>query len=98
MSRVIRLRRDAQAEYDAAADWYDLQRAGLGAEFVGEVDAALREIADRPLQFAEVWGEVRETQLARFPYCVYFRIRGESIIVVAVCHTSRDPATWQSRL
>ena len=40
--RVIRGR--AKVDIRRAALWYERQREGLGAEFVAEVDAALRRI------------------------------------------------------
>ena len=97
MSLEVRLRRAAQNEHAAAADWYESQQSGLGAEFVGAVAVALNTIADHPMRYAEVWGDVREAPLARFPYCVYYRMRGARLIVIAVHHSARDPATWQGR-
>jgi hypothetical protein len=40
----------AKADVRAAARWYELQRSGLGREFVAEVDAALNRIAENPLR------------------------------------------------
>ncbi len=38
--RVVFLRA-ARAEFDAAALWYDLQRPGLGMQFVSEINRGL---------------------------------------------------------
>lgn len=37
MNLPIVLRDEAEAEFDEAFDWYDAKRAGLGLEFVAEV-------------------------------------------------------------
>jgi hypothetical protein len=35
--------------------------------------------------------------LKRFPYAVFFAVEDEIIVVLAVLHTSRNPAEWQRR-
>jgi hypothetical protein len=42
------LRGRAKADIRRAAKWYELQRDGLGREFVAEVDAALGQIEANP--------------------------------------------------
>jgi plasmid stabilization system protein ParE len=42
--------------------------------------------------------DARQTTVKRFPYLVVYRILDKEIIVVAIVHTSRDPAVWQSRI
>ena len=94
--RVV-FRRAAQAEFEDAAVWYGQQRSGLGDEFVREVDAAISTAAEHPERFPIVAGDVRRTMTRRFPYCIYFRTRRGSMIVLAVFHGKRDPRVWQSR-
>jgi plasmid stabilization system protein ParE len=96
MSLPLVFRGAAQDEYDEAAVWYDGQ-AGLGAAFEAEVQAVLDVIAGQPDRYPIVAGDVREAPVARFPYCVYYRVRTGRIVIISVFHTSRDPAVWQSR-
>ena len=49
--RVV-VRSEAEADISEAAQWYEEQRAGLGAEFIGEVRLAIQRIAEHPL----AWG------------------------------------------
>jgi len=44
----------AEEELRHAVRWYEDQRAGLGAEFLGAVDAALAQIAEAPARYP-VW-------------------------------------------
>ncbi len=97
MSHTIIFRRAAQAEYDAAADWYDGELAGLGTEFILEVRRVLRLIASQPDRYPEVDGGIREAILHRFPYAVYFSVTPYQIHILSVFHTSRDPSAWRSR-
>ncbi|MFO0848597.1 MAG: type II toxin-antitoxin system RelE/ParE family toxin [Gemmataceae bacterium] len=97
MSLPVAFRPVAQAEYEAAAAWYEGQQAGLGTAFEAEVEAVLSVIAARPDRYPVAARDIREAPVARFPYCVYYRPRAGRVVVVAVFHQSRDPASWQSR-
>jgi plasmid stabilization system protein ParE len=85
----------ADVDVEAAFEWYENERQGLGLEFLDELRAAYNRIADSPLKYQELRGGIRRALLRRFPYAVYFAIEGDVVIVVAVLHASRDPAQWQ---
>ena len=91
------LRDKAQAEFDDSFDWYDARRAGLGAEFVAEVQRAFDRIAANPLLHQVVLADVRKAVVRRFPFAVYYRPHADRIEVLSVFHTSRDPRDWQRR-
>lgn len=97
MTLPIIFRRQARREFDDAADWYEQHRAGLGARFVAAVRHVLDQAAANPQRYAAVFSDVREGIVHGFPFCIYYREQSGTIIVLAVFHTSRDPAIWQSR-
>jgi plasmid stabilization system protein ParE len=97
VSLPIVFRPIAQAEYDGAIAWYEAQQAGLGAAFEAEVQAVLDTIANTPDRYPVALRDIREAPLGRFPYCVYYRVRSGSVVVLAVYHQARDPSGWQSR-
>ena len=76
---------------------YELLRRGLGGEFIASVSATLRAVVEAPLQFPVAHRDARRALLRRFPYNVYFRIRGQVVVVVAVQHGRRHPQRWQVR-
>ena len=78
-------------------DWYDIHAPGVGPRFLDAIEAFLERIAANPRQFPVVRGDVRRADLHRFPYGLFYRIRGERIEVFACLHARRDPAQWQSR-
>ncbi|MBI4502970.1 MAG: type II toxin-antitoxin system RelE/ParE family toxin [Gemmatimonadetes bacterium] len=94
--RVV-FRREARAEVRDARRWYQQQVEGLGLEFARAVDAAIAAIAERPEAFAQVYGEFRQCVMRRFPYTIFFRSQPGRIVVVAVHHQRRDPASWRTR-
>lgn len=98
MTRAIVLRQAARAEFDEAGDWYEAQRPGLGKIFGAAVEAVFRRIADRPRMHGIVLGDVRKAVVKGFPYCVFYRERGKTVVVLAVFHSSRDPKIWQKRV
>jgi plasmid stabilization system protein ParE len=93
----LRVRPEAELDAYQAALWYDNERPGLGAAFLHAVRRAFARIAERPLQFPVVHGDVRRALLGRFPFGVFFFVEGEEAIVLAVVHLHRRPATWQDR-
>lgn len=94
MSRRLVLRRRAVAEIQEAHDWYETRGKGLGQEFLDELEPVLAVLEEHPLQFPIVHGDVRRALTRRFPYAIWFRIRDERVVVLAVLHQARDPARW----
>jgi toxin ParE1/3/4 len=97
MSLPLVFRPVAQAEFDAAAAWYEGQQPGLGDDLVAEVQQVLDTIANQPERYPVADGDVREAAVSRFPYCVYYRVKPDRVVVIAVFHTSRDPSIWRGR-
>jgi toxin ParE1/3/4 len=87
----------ADLDVEAAFEWYENERPGLGVEFLDELRGTYNRIADGPLEYQELRGGIRRALLRRFPYAVYFAIEADVVVVVAVLHASRDPAEWQRR-
>ncbi len=97
MSLRVVFRRAAQSEFEDAAAWYEDRRRGLGQEFAADVMDSIERAAERPQQYPVVAGDVRRTACRRFPFAIYFRVRGESLVVLAVFHGRRDPSIWKRR-
>lgn len=97
MTLRIVFRRAAKSEFEDAAVWYDKQRPGLGEEFIIEIEESLASAAVAPQGYPVVFGDIRRTVARRFPFSVYFRVRSDTMIVLAVFHGRRNPAIWQSR-
>ncbi|MGI8991542.1 MAG: hypothetical protein ACR2I2_18420 [Bryobacteraceae bacterium] len=45
----------------------------------------------------EAPGLERRALLRRFPYTLFFTIEGNTLLVIACFHASRDPRQWQQR-
>jgi toxin ParE1/3/4 len=88
---------EAQAEFDAAADRYQRERHGLGAEFVAAVEAAVGRAAGTPLAGAPLAADVRRVFMRRFPYAVLYAPESNRLLVLAVAHLRRRPGYWRHR-
>ena len=53
-----------------AADFYDLERPGLGTEFLDEVERTMLQVPKYPKSSPVVLGQVRKREVTRFPYPV----------------------------
>ena len=98
MTRSLLIRPQAELDVANAVRWYEEQRAGLGDEFVIELDSILRRAILRPLQFPQIKNDIRRALLRRFPYAVYFRVGEETMDLIAVLHQHRDPRIWERRV
>lgn len=96
MSRV-RLTSAAERDVREAAGWYRDQNPGLDLRFRDSIRTALRRIAERPTLYAEVHRDIRRALAQPFPYSIFYRLRDDQVLVVAVVHQARDPAIWQRR-
>jgi len=89
--------RMARKEYGAAVRWYDKHRRGLGAEFEAEIQRTLARACEGPRRFVKVVADVHRIRVHRFPFVIFFRVRQDRLIVLAVFHARRDPTIWHER-
>lgn len=89
---------DARLELREAADFYDLERPGLGTEFLDEVERAIGRIVENPESSPVILGHVRKCVISRFPFSVIYSVRDGVIRVSAFAHTSRRPFYWRERI
>jgi toxin ParE1/3/4 len=82
----------ADADLRAAHNWYELQQPGLGDDFLLSIADAMIRLEESPHQFPIYYCGFRRILTNRFPYKIFFRVQGESIIVFRVLHAARDHA------
>jgi plasmid stabilization system protein ParE len=89
---------EAEQEMLEAAIYYQSQAAGLGIDYLSEVERAVRTIAESPTTWPVVEGELRRRLIRRFPFGILYRIEPEEIVIVAVAHLHRKPGYWRKRI
>jgi plasmid stabilization system protein ParE len=99
--RVV-VRPEVERDVSQAADWYDSQQGGLGAEFREEVIQVLDALAVNPLLYSRRHPrkDIRWRYPDRFPYRVIYEVREieHVVVVAAVLHAARHDRHWQKRV
>jgi plasmid stabilization system protein ParE len=86
-----------RGEIDDAYRWYEQRQAGLGQDFLAALDEVFNRLQQTPEAHQVIYRDVRRALPRRFPYGVYYRVLADRVEVIAVQHSRRDPAHWQSR-
>jgi plasmid stabilization system protein ParE len=98
MKHRLSLRRAAVQDIAEGMDFYDAEQAGLGERFRDEVAQLLRRIEANPQLYPRAERTpFRKAVLRVFPYCIYYCVAGEKVVVIAVHDARRDPRRWQER-
>lgn len=97
MKYHVVLRAEAENDIDEAYRWYEKQIKGLGFDFILSVDAAISSIERSPHFYSKIHKNIRRALIRRFPFGIFFIIKGKKIIIIAIFHVKRDPIRWQKR-
>lgn len=87
----------ARADLRDALSWYEERSPLTAAAFASEFESAVDRIADAPLLYPVAGHGTRRLLLGRFPFSVFYRIRPNDAVIVAVAHHKRRPAYWSGR-
>lgn len=99
MSRSLSLLSIAEAEAADAIDWYEAREHGLGNRLLESIETTLKAIQRNPLLYPAVEGSKARRALVRdFPFCVVFEVKPDTVTVLSIFHTSRNPMIWQGRI
>jgi toxin ParE1/3/4 len=87
----------AKADIACIYGWYEAHQAGLGERFLANVDAVVEVLKRFPTAYRAIRHGRRAT-LKSFPYSVLYIIDGDSVVVLAVIHSHRNPKEWLKRI
>jgi toxin ParE1/3/4 len=100
----LELHPEAAREVEAIVDWYDSQRAGLGAEFFAQLRRDLQHLRENP-RMSPPWPggrartlDVRRFIMERFPFALPYIVREDLVVVLAIAHERRHPEYWLERV
>ncbi len=94
---------EAFAELGAAEAWYEEELPGLGMELQEAVEDAIFHVKAAPgasprWPLVAAPAEVRRRTICRFPYAIAYFVHDNTVMIIAVAHTSRRPGYWVDRL
>lgn len=97
MNYALTLRKEAEFDIGEYFRFYEDKREGLGHDFLLCVEEALDKLQRNPLIYRIVHKELRRIPIRRFPYCAFYFVQGQRIIITAVFHARKDPTSWSER-
>ena len=88
---------EAEQELLHSINYYENKTAGLGSEFLLEVEKTIDLINSFPELGTPFANSERRMLLNRFPFGIIYSIQGEQIIIYAFMHLNRKPGYWRTR-
>jgi plasmid stabilization system protein ParE len=88
---------EAEAEFIAAAEYYEAHAKNLGLDFISAVERAYRRLVEFPDSGHPFGERLRRVLVPGFPYAVIYRPTADRILIVAVAHLHRRPGYWRAR-
>jgi plasmid stabilization system protein ParE len=97
---IVRIRDEAEADLEAAFDWYESRVPGLGQGFLDEFVAAVRAVAEAPNRWPvhPLVPDIRRYRLHRFPFSLAYRVEADHCMIYAIEALRRKPGYWRDRL
>jgi hypothetical protein len=92
MTYSLVIRPSVTAEVAKVYAYREQEKKGGGVRFLEALSKCYTDIKVNPYRYAVRKGEYRHAMLGRLKYRVVFRVKGDSIYVVQVRHTSRKPS------
>lgn len=95
----VKIEPQALADIQEITDWYNEQQIGLGGRFQKTVIKHINSLCKDPQVYAIRYKEIRCMNIKKFPYMTHFYINdaNNTVEVLAVISTSRNPVTWQKK-
>ena len=91
MAYKFEIRPLATIEIFETYDWYELQREGLGIEFLMELEIFYTTLQRNPDTYSYFQKPVRHGSLDRFLYTVVYETFDEVIVIYSVFMYRQDP-------
>lgn len=93
---TVRVTPEAREDVRDAASWYAERGSTLAGDFVAAFSDAIVQLSQFPESASCIHGEIRRILLRRFPYCVFYLLEPDPV-VLGCFHARRDPRAWQAR-
>ncbi len=95
--RQLIFTRTSDFEIKDAIDFYNSQQFDLGDRFLNSLYEKLDKVIANPTAYAIRYKNIHCAKIDHFPFMVHYIYEPDTIIVVGVIHTSRNPKTWKNR-
>jgi plasmid stabilization system protein ParE len=98
----LKLLDEAELEMALAAEHYEIQRPGLGEEFLAAISNVLdlllaNRYIGQPFT-ADDLVNMREYPIKRFPYYIVYKVSTNLLTVISIAHQRRRQRYWYNRV
>lgn len=97
MLNEVRYHKQVPVDLRKAISWYSDISIELANRFRESVDDAINQIREYPYLYAEIFEDKRVVRTDTFPYLIFYSVREDTTVVLAVLHNASDPVEWQNR-
>jgi toxin ParE1/3/4 len=98
VKRWIIFHPEAVAELNDGVDYFEQASAGLGNEFMTEIERSLQQIKSFPEASPLIRNDIRRKVLKKFPFSILYNFNADRISILAVMHHRRRPFYWRKRV
>jgi plasmid stabilization system protein ParE len=77
-------------DIEEAALWYNRRDPDIAERLINDVQKAMRMAAIDPFRFPISFREYRKIRIQGFRYSLYFKVRGDTVRILALVHGARD--------
>lgn len=91
MNYRLEVQSEAIIEIQKAFEWYEGQRAGLGYEFIEEIESGFERLCKNPQHYTAINQKYRRLRIKRFPYMIIYEIETEQVVINSIRGTRRKP-------
>jgi len=79
-------------------DWYEEQLPGLGEKFILALEVANKDLLRSPFAFAKWKKDIRKMVMRKFPYKIFYKIKGNTIVINTIAHVKRSNKFLKRRM
>lgn len=98
MNMGFSLHRSARDELTNAILFYkDNASVETAAEFLDLVDSAIDLLREHPESSPLVTPHIRRKTIRKYPFSIFYYVRGSELRLIAIAHHSRQPSYWSGR-
>lgn len=98
MSYNLIIQDEAILDIQAAFEWYEKVRTGLGFELIEEMENCYQKISSNPSHYTSLSGKFRRIKTNRFPYLIIYGLKEIMCLFIVSCMQNRkkDPYRFYS--
>ncbi|MBA3271279.1 MAG: type II toxin-antitoxin system RelE/ParE family toxin [Acidobacteria bacterium] len=87
----------ALREAESAQAWYEERSLLAASAFLRELSIAVQRIRQAPHRYPTAEAGTHRILLDRLTFTIYYRVKSNTLNLVAIAHQKRRPGYWSSR-